>query len=317
MSTLLTWPQIEPLIKELNVHEAMKNAFIQYSLGHAEIPPVGELIMDDPEGEVHIKYGYLKGGKHYVIKIASGFPGNEQLGIIPGQGMMLLFNLATGEPDAILIDDANLTIIRTAIAGALASKALANKDTAEALIIGTGVQARYQAKYLCELMSIKKIKLWGRDHKKTQMVKKDLADLNTEITIEDHLDHAVRSSQLIITTTSAKKAIIQSDWVMPGTHITAVGSDTPEKCELDFNILAKAEVIIADSIEQNLIRGEIHQAIKNKVIDKSELIEIGEIFNRTRNGRTSSEQISIADLTGVAIQDLVIAEAVLNAHNKN
>ena len=76
-------------------------------------------------------------------------------------------------------------------------------------------------------------------------------------------------------------------------------------------------MIIADSIEQNLIRGEIHQAIKNKVIDKSELIEIGEIFNRTRNGRTSSEQISIADLTGVAIQDLVIAEAVLNAHNKN
>ena len=295
----------------------MKNAFIQYSLGRAEIPPVGELIMDDPEGEVHIKYGYLKGGKHYVIKIASGFPANEQLGIIPGQGMMLLFNLTTGEPDAILIDDANLTIIRTAIAGALASQALANKDTAEALIVGTGVQARYQAKYLCESMSIKKLKLWGRDHNKVQMVKKDLADLNIEITIEDHLDHAVRNSQLIITTTSAKQAIIQSDWVMPGTHITAVGSDTPEKCELDFNILAKAEVIIADSIEQNLIRGEIHQAIKHNAIDASELIEIGEIFNQTKNGRTSSEQITIADLTGVAIQDLVIAEAVFDAHNKN
>ena len=166
-------------------------------------------------------------------------------------------------------------------------------------------------------MSIKKLKLWGRDHNKVQMVKKDLADLNIEITIEDHLDHAVRNSQLIITTTSAKQAIIQSDWVMPGTHITAVGSDTPEKCELDFNILAKAEVIIADSIEQNLIRGEIHQAYKHNAIDASELIEIGEIFNQTKNGRTSSEQITIADLTGVAIQDLVIAEAVFDAHNKN
>lgn len=314
MSTILTWPQIKPLIKNLDVYKAMKDAFIQYSLGHAEIPPVGELIMDDPEGEVHIKYGYLKGGKHYVIKIASGFPANEQLGLIPGQGMMLLFNLSTGEPDAVLIDNANLTVIRTAVAGALASQALAKKSVDNALIIGTGVQARYQAKYLCDLMSIKELSIWGRDKDKAEQVKRDLIDLHLDITVEDDLEQSASRSNLIITTTSAKEPILKSDWIQPGTHITAVGSDTHEKCELDFKILAKADVIVADSIEQNLIRGEIHQAIKHGAIDKNQLTEIGEIFNGTKSGRTKDDQISIADLTGVAIQDLVIAESVLSAY---
>ncbi|MDB2543861.1 hypothetical protein N9X63_02185 [Woeseiaceae bacterium] len=314
MSTILTWPQIKPLIKNLDVYKAMKDAFIQYSLGHAEIPPVGELIMDDPEGEVHIKYGYLKGGKHYVIKIASGFPANEKLGLIPGQGMMLLFNLSTGEPDAVLIDNANLTVIRTAVAGALASQALAKKSVDNALIIGTGVQARYQTKYLCDLMSIKKLSIWGRDKDKAEQVKRDLIDLHLDITVEDDLEQSASRSNLIITTTSAKEPILKSDWIQPGTHITAIGSDTHEKCELDFKILAKADVIVADSIEQNLIRGEIHQAIKHGAIDKNQLTEIGEIFNGTKSGRTKDDQISIADLTGVAIQDLVIAESVLSAY---
>jgi ornithine cyclodeaminase len=314
MNTILTWQQIEPLIQKLDVYDAMKNAFVQYSLGNAQIPPVGELIMDDPEGEVHIKYGYLKGGKHYVIKIASGFPGNEQLGLIPGQGMMLLFNLTTGEPEAILIDDANLTVIRTGIAGAIASQALCNKNIKDALIVGTGVQARYQARYLCDIMSINKLNIWGRDKDKAKMAKDDLADLNIEIETQSNLEESVKASRLIITTTSAKEPILKAGWIQPGTHITSVGSDTPEKCELDFNILSKADIIIADSIEQNLIRGEIHQAIKNKAIDVSQLIEIGEIFDGTKTGRTTEDQISIVDLTGVAIQDLVIAEAVLSAH---
>jgi ornithine cyclodeaminase len=163
-------------------------------------------------------------------------------------------------------------------------------------------------------MSINKLSIWGRDTDKAKMAKDDLADLNIEIETQSNLEESVKASRLIITTTSAKEPILKAGWIQPGTHITSVGSDTPEKCELDFNILSKADIIIADSIEQNLIRGEIHQAIKNKAIDVSQLIEIGEIFDGTKTGRTTEDQISIVDLTGVAIQDLVIAEAVLSAH---
>ena len=315
MPITLNWEQIKPLIHKININDAMEVAFIEYSKGNAVIPPVGELIMDKPRGEVHIKYGYIKGGDHYVIKIASGFPNNQKDGIKPGQGMMLLFDIKTGEPEAILIDNANLTDIRTAIAGAIASNALANDDLESFAIIGTGVQARYQAKYISSLMHLKKINIWGRDSIKAQKVKADLPDL--DINIETDLEKLVSRSSLIITTTSSKDPIIESEWVKPGTHITAVGSDTPEKCELDPYLLSRADLVVADSLEQNLVRGEIYQAFKRSLIDSEGIIELGQILAKEKQGRLTESSITIADLTGVAVQDLVIAESVVEAYKKN
>ena len=309
---VLAWDQIEPILSKIDVIEPMKQGFIDYSRGLAEIPPVGELIMEDPPGDVHIKYGYLRGGNYYVIKIASGFVGNNDFGIKAGQGMMLLFDIKTGQPLAILIDEANLTDIRTGIAGAITSSELASKNVNEVLIVGTGVQARYQAKYICQEMGISKVIFWGRDESKINKIANDINLNNVEIKIEKNLESAVRSSKLIITTTSAKSPLIDSGWVQPGTHITAVGSDTHNKCELDYNILAKANLIVADSIEQNVLRGEIHQALKHDAINEADLIEIGEIFENPEKGRKNDQDITVADLTGVAVQDLVIAEAVYN-----
>ena len=311
MPITLNWDQIEPLIAKMDISDAMRKAFIEYSNGNAVIPPVGELIMHQPPGEVHIKYGYIKGGSHYVIKIASGFPQNQKENIKPGQGMMLLFDIQTGIPEAILIDDANLTDIRTAIAGAITSEALSNHDIESFTIIGTGVQARYQAIYVSELMKIKKVRVWGRDPVKTNLVKKDLSEL--DVNVEEDLENLVKESRLIITTTSSKEPLIQSDWINPGTHITAVGSDTPEKCELDPNIVSMADLVVADSLDQNLIRGEIHQAVKRSLISTDDIVELGEIFAGLKPGRINADSITIADLTGVAVQDLVIAKAVLKA----
>ena len=309
---VLVWDQIEPILSKIDVIEPMKQGFIDYSRGLAEIPPVGELIMEDPPGDVHIKYGYLRGGNHYVIKIASGFVRNNEFGIKAGQGMILLFDIKTGQPSAIFIDEANLTDIRTGIAGAITSSELASKNVNEVLIVGTGVQARYQAKYICQEMDISKVVFWGRDDNKISKLANDIKLNNVEIKIEKNLESAVRSSRLIITTTSAKSSLIVSEWVQPGTHITAVGSDTHDKCELDYNILAKANLIVADSIEQNILRGEIHQALKHDAINEADLIEIGEIFENPEKGRKNDHDITVADLTGVAVQDLVIAEAVFN-----
>jgi len=102
--------------------------------------------------------------------------------------------------------------------------------------------------------------------------------------------------------------LIQSDWINPGTHITAVGSDTPEKCELDPNIVSMADLVVADSLD-----GEIHQAVKRSLISTDDIVELGEIFAGLKPGRINADSITIADLTGVAVQDLVIAKAVLKA----
>lgn len=310
MPITLNWDEMKPLIAKMDINDAMRNAFIEYSNGNAVIPPVGELIMQQPPGEVHIKYGYIKGGSHYVIKIASGFPNNQKENIKPGQGMMLLFDIQTGMPEAILIDDANLTDIRTAIAGAITSQALSNQDLESFTIIGTGVQARYQAIHVSQLMKIEKVRVWGRDPAKAYQLREDLPDL--DVNIEEDIEKLIKESGLIITTTSSKEPLIQSDWVKPGTHITAVGSDTPEKCELDPNILSMADLVVADSLEQNLIRGEIHQAVKRSIINSESIVELGEIFAGLNPGRTNDDSITVADLTGVAVQDLVIAKAVLS-----
>ena len=315
MPITLNWDEMKPLIAKMDINDAMRNAFIEYSNGNAVIPPVGELIMQQPPGEVHIKYGYIKGGSHYVIKIASGFPNNQKENIKPGQGMMLLFDIQTGMPEAILIDDANLTDIRTAIAGAITSQALSNQDLESFTIIGTGVQARYQAIHISKLMKIDKVRVWGRDPEKAKQLKEDLSDL--DVNIEEDIEKLIKESGLIITTTSSKEPLIKSDWIKPGTHITAVGSDTPEKCELDPNILSIADLVVADSLEQNLIRGEIHQAVKRSLINSESIVELGEIFAGLNPGRTNDDSITVADLTGVAVQDLVIAKAVLSAKKES
>ena len=143
---LFTLDQIKSALSGIDVVEAMENAFVAYSDGRAEVPPVGELILE--KGEVHIKYGYIRNEEFYVIKIASGFYQNDKYGIPTGNGLMLLFRQETGQLAAILLDEGHLTNIRTAAAGAVAAKHLAPARIEKIGIVGTGVQARLQLKYL-------------------------------------------------------------------------------------------------------------------------------------------------------------------------
>ena len=116
---------------------------------------------------------------------------------------------------------------------------------------------------------------------------------------------------MIVTTTPATKPLLDS--VRKGTHVTAVGSDSPAKQELDTSILGSADLVVADSISQCLERGEISHAIRSGVLEKGDLIELGRIVAGDCLGRTSAEQITVADLTGVAVQDIEITKAVFRA----
>ena len=117
MTSIIKLPEIKTLLKSIDVVAAMEEGFIQYSNGNTVVPPVGELIFEEPKGEVHLKYGYIKNGDYYCVKIASGFYDNPKLGVAAGQGLMLLFNQETGVPESILLDEGYLTDVRTAAAG--------------------------------------------------------------------------------------------------------------------------------------------------------------------------------------------------------
>ena len=126
-------------------------------------------------------------------------------------------------------------------------------------------------------------------------------------------EDVVNKADVLVTATPAQKPLIRRDWLHPGLHITAMGSDAPEKNELDPSILGKADLVVADSLSQCLERGEIHQALKAERIPQDKAIELGRIILGDSPGRTSEDQITVADLTGVAVQDIQIAKAVYGA----
>ena len=304
--------EIKEALVGLNIVPAIEDGFVQYSNGNVVVPPVGELIFDDPPGDVHIKYGYIKNDDIYVIKIASGFFNNAALGLPSSQGMMLAYSQKTGAPVAILHDEAHLTNIRTAAAGAVVAKYLA-PDNVECIgIIGTGTQARLQLEYLSGIVDCKHVKVWGRHVDHTDAYCAEMNKQGYSVSSTD-LESLTKACNLIVTTTPSTEPLIASDWVQPGTHITAMGSDTPGKQELDTEILNRADRVVADSIAQCIERGEIAKALEAGVLVEDEVVELGHVISGKAEGRTRADQLTVADLTGVAVQDIQITKAVFNS----
>jgi len=306
--------KIKRVLPKLDLFPLIKEGFKAYSLGLTVVPPVGELLFDDPHGDVHIKYGYIKGDDYYVIKIASGFYGDVSLDISATQGgVMLLFDQKTGKEVGILVDECYLTNVRTAVAGGICVELFAPKKIDFIGIVGTGVQARMQVKYLSDIIECRKIKVWGRNQKSVEKYIKDMSVENWEVTRAIKTDEIAETCDLIITTTPSKTPLLKNDNLKKGTLIIAVGSDSPGKQELDEKILQDADYIIADSIVQCIDRGEISHGIKNNIINQDEIAELGNLIDNKKNVSCGENQIIVADLTGVAVQDIQIAKAVYKA----
>ena len=309
MTIIISKEQILSVINNIDVIAAMEEGFIAYSNGNTVVPPVGELTFDDPKGETHIKYGYIKKDDFYVIKIASGFYDNPKLGISSSQGMMLLFSQQTGQPVAILLDEGLLTDIRTAAAGALAAEYFAPKEVKAIGIIGTGIQARLQLAHLKSVTTCRTVWVWGRTAENRQQFKQEMEG-DFDIRLAASAAEVAQHCNLIVTTTPAYSPLLFAEDIREGTHITAVGSDTAEKQELDSAILAKADWVISDSIPQSKSRGEIYRATQDGNIEPTKVIELGKVIQDTSLQRSNDQQISVADLTGVAVQDIMITKAV-------
>jgi ornithine cyclodeaminase len=309
MTTVINQEQIKSIINQVDLVKAMEAGFIQYSNGNTVVPPVGELLFERPKGDAHIKYGYIKNDDFYVIKIASGFYQNPELGLSSCQGMMLLFDQKTGVPKAILLDEGYLTDLRTAAAGALAAKYFGPKNIKAIGIIGTGIQAKLQLKYLQEITECKKVWVWGRNKGNVEAYAQELGG-DYDIHIASTPQEVALHCNLIVTTTPSETALLNAQDIQPGTHITAVGSDTSTKQELASELLNKADLVIADSIPQSQSRGEVYRAVKDGAINSEKVIELGTAIQHLKFQRTNEQQITIADLTGVAVQDIMIATAV-------
>jgi ornithine cyclodeaminase len=291
------------------------DAYIASSRGTVTTPPVVHLPFKAANGDCHIKSGHIIGGTQFVIKIATGFYDNPAKGLPSSNGMMIAFSAETGAPSAILRDEGWLTDMRTGIGGALATRALARPDAHSVLLVGTGLQCRFQAECLQRLSPERDyaFTVWGRDLDKAAQAVRDLNDLGLTATVANDLKTGVEAADVVITTTPSRTPLIQKDWVREGTHITAIGADSPGKQELATALVGAADLAVCDMARQSLEHGEYQHAQASGQLASSKVAELGMVLSGDHPGRTQAGAITIADLTGIAAQDIAITLAVLKA----
>jgi ornithine cyclodeaminase/alanine dehydrogenase-like protein (mu-crystallin family) len=279
--------------------EAVESAFIAYSRGDAELPGVIHLDVPEARGEIHVKAGHIDGAPAYAVKVASGFYAADPPAI---DGLVLVFDASTGAPVAFLLDGGYITDTRTGAAGGVAARRLAPDDVAVVAVIGTGIQARRQVEALRCVRDIASVRVWGRDTAHAAAAASDLGGI-----VAPTVQEAVDGADVVVTCTAATEPLVRAEWIGPGTHITAVGSDGPGKHELDPALLRRADVLVVDSLEQCRRLGELQHALD--VADRA--VELGAVCADEAAGRTSETQLTICDLTGVGVQDVAAANAVL------
>jgi ornithine cyclodeaminase len=310
MPKIFNRAQIEDALRQVDVTTAIEEGFVAYSQGKTVVPPVGELVFEDPPGSVHIKYGYIKEDDYFVIKIASGFHGNVDFGLPPYDGLMLVFSQKTAQIECILHDECYLTNVRTAAAGAVVAKYLAPSAVERIGVFGAGVQGKMQVEALLPIVDCRDLIVWGTGEEELEAYREAMSGHGLSIETTLTSDEIAATCNLIVTSTPSEKPLLRAEQIRKGTHITAMGSDTLGKIELEPAILGKADLVVADSIEQCRLRGEICQALKAGILKEGDAVELGNVITDPALRRTDDSQITVADLTGVAVQDIQISKAV-------
>jgi len=300
---ILELPEIRRSLLYFEIVDLMRGALVAQSRGECETPMPMHLDIAAEQAEVHMKSSYRRGGRYFALKVASTFPTNVQRGLPTGNGMMLLVSAENGEPVALLADAGHLTDVRTAAAAALVARELGRQDRALG-IVGTGVQARLQAQMHAAILELDEIWIWGRNPARAQRCRCDLQALlpGSPVEIAGSASEIARRTRLIVTATASRKSLLMSGDVQAGTHISAVGSDSPGKQELDPAILQRAALILVDSRRQCEKLGELQHARS----EWQRAREIGEFC--LAPDAFSHDAITVCDFTGLGVEDLYIAE---------
>ena len=227
-------------------------------------------------------------------------------------GLSLVFSATTGLLDTLLLDNGYLTELRTGAAGALAADLLAKREIEQALIVGAGGQAPLPVRSAPRRAPAAACPVYARRPEAAEAYAAEMRErLGIDIEHASDLQEAVEASDLIVTATPSRAPLIEAAWLRPGVHITAMGSDFPDKQELAVDVLARADLVAADHPPQAATQGEIHHAIAAGRLRLEEVVPLGAIAAGQAPGRERDDQITVADLTGLGIQDAALANAVV------
>lgn len=307
---LLSEAELRDAVKlDLDAVACVEGAFKALAAVGVVMPPILSMELADRHGEFDAKTAYVPGLDSFAFKMSTGFYGNAALGLPSLSGLMVVFSAVNGLVEAVLLDNGYLTDLRTAAAGAVAARCLAREDASVAAIFGTGLQARMQLEALTLVRPIREARIWGRDVEKATRLAGEVAErLGIAVRAEADGKAAMAGADVVVTTTPATAPLVMADWLEPGQHITAMGSDAVGKSELDPACIARADLYVPDRLSQTRAMGELQGPIATGLVPvDTDFAELGTILAGGAPGRTAPGQITIADLTGTGVQDTAIA----------
>ncbi len=288
--------------------DAVEKVFAAMAAGDAYNFPVVREAIGHEDALYGFKGGFDRAGLSLGLKAGGYWPNNlEKRGLINHQSTVFLFDPDTGKVRA-MVGGNLLTALRTAAASSVSIKHLAREDAKVIGMIGAGHQAKFQLRAALEQRDFDKVIGWNLH---PEMLP-NLEEVATEagLPFEAVELDGLKEADVIISITSSFDAILQADQVSPGTHIACMGTDTKGKQEVDPELLVRADVF-TDEVAQSISIGEAQHAVAQGLITEADVAQLGAVINGAHPGRTSAEQITLFDGTGVGLQDLAVAASVV------
>ncbi|PRY19926.1 ornithine cyclodeaminase [Aliiruegeria haliotis] len=302
--------EIGNLMTRAAAFDAVEGVFAAMASKNAYNFPVVREAIGYEDALYGFKGGFDRAGKTLGLKAGGYWPNNlEKFDLINHQSTVFLFDPDTGRVKAIVGGNL-LTALRTAAASSVSIKHLAREDAKVLGMIGAGHQATFQLRAALEQRSFEKVVGWNYHPEMLPNIEKVAAEAGLPFEAAQ-LDRLGQEADVVISITSAFAPSLMADHVSPGTHIACMGTDTKGKQELDAALLPRATVF-TDEVAQSVSIGEAQHAVAQGLIAQSDVQQIGAVINGTHPGRTSAEEITLFDGTGVGLQDLAVAASVVD-----
>lgn len=308
------------LLELEEVIEAIENVYKEKASGSGKVFPLVFHEFEKGVADMDIKSGTLDKMGVYGLKLVSWFGNNPSKGLPSLSGIVMLFDSSTGLPIG-TISAEHMTGMRTGAAGAIGAKYLARNNSEVMLMVGSGHQASYQIRAMQTVIKgLKKVFVYDPinfESAKGFISKFEYKLDSIEYIPVQDLETSVANSDIIVTATPSKKPLIMKEWVKAGTHFSCMGSDMSGKQEIDENILKSAR-LFTDDILQSVSVGEFEVGINNGTITKEDIIcEIGDVLTGEYDGRTSDNDITVFDSTGIGLQDIAAGYIAIQKAKKN
>ena len=302
--------EVERLLPMADCIDAVEHAFRLHAFGRS-VPPRA-FGLSAAGGGLHAKGAGLELERLYLaVKLNSNFPDNPKLRGLPTiQGVLALFDGTDGRLLALMASGA-LTAIRTGAATAAAARCLARPDSSVVTIVGCGIQAPWQLRALASVLQLRTVYAVDIDASRAESFARTMsAELDCEVTAWRGIAEALAASDVCVACTTARAPVILDAHVRPGTFVAAVGADNEHKQEIEPALLGRATVV-PDDLLQAAAGGELHWAIDAGVLRREDVrAELADVVSGRRPGRSSADEITLFDSTGVALEDVAAAAVV-------